>query len=28
MEKVNKEVLDLSNNLIVSDRPVKTYKKK
>ena len=28
MEKINKEVLDLSNNLIVSERPVKTYKKK
>jgi chromosome segregation ATPase len=28
MEKINKEVLDLSNNLVVSERPVKTYKKK
>lgn len=28
MSKINKEVLDLSNNLVVSERPVKTYKKK
>ena len=27
MEKVNKEVMDLSNNLVVSEKPPKVYKK-
>ena len=27
MKKVNKEVLDLSNNLILTEKPVKVYKK-